>query len=100
MSDDRASRLEDDGHAEPLQLRHDRGRVLRGRDHWPALIRDAESAAEIDVLDAEAVLGQIHRQRHERVSRAPQRLRRRDLRSDVDVHADELQARQARGARA
>ncbi len=37
---------------------------------------------------------QINRQRHQGFSRALQRFRRRDLRSDVDVHADELYAGQ------
>ena len=60
-------------------------------------VADAETAAKIDVLEREAVLAQLPRQRYQRARRACERLCGRDLRSDVDVHADEL--RGSAGAR-
>ena len=43
------------------------------------------------MLQHESVVAELQRQRGERGGRAAQRLQRRDLRSDVDVHADKLQ---------
>ena len=40
----------------------------------------------------DAVVAQLEGERHQRVGRAAQRLGGRDLRSDVDVHADEAQS--------
>ena len=63
VPDDRAARLEHDRHAQPPQLGQHRRRVLRRRDHRPAFVGDAEAAAEIHVLEREAVLVQLQRQR-------------------------------------
>ena len=70
------------------------GDVVLGRRHAAAVVRDAEPAAEVDVLERDARRAQLAaRARGQRGGRAPQRIERRDLRSDVDVDGDELERR-------
>ena len=66
-----------------------------GGDHRPPLVGDAEPAAQIDVLERNAVVSQLQGQRRQRRGGATQRFGRRDLRADVNVHADEPEARDA-----
>ena len=76
-----------------------RRRVLGGRDHRPPFVGDAEPAAQIDVLQRNAVVSQLQGERRQRRRGASQRFGRRDLRADMNVHADEPEARPRRAAR-
>ena len=55
----RAAGLEDDRQPVRAQLRQQRGRVSCGRRHRATVVRDAEAAAEIDVLEREAVVAEL-----------------------------------------
>ena len=57
-----------------------------------AVVGDAEAAAEIEMLDAMPVAAQLARERDERRRPRAQRLEVRDLRADVRVQADDLEA--------
>ena len=61
--------------------------VLGGRER-PALVGDADAAAEVEVLDGDAGRGQVAGERDDGLGGAGQRLERGDLRADVDVDAD------------
>jgi hypothetical protein len=90
-ADDRAAGFEHDGQTDAAQLGDDRTGVIGGIDDRPSFVRDTKTATEIDMLQCEPVVAQLEGQRHERRGGASQRLERRDLRSNVDVHADEAQ---------
>src|SRR3954468_18546832 len=69
-----ASGLEDDLEPRFAQDRHDRLRVIRGGGNRVAVIRHAEAAADIEVLDGRPVKGQLAREIGERGRAAGERL--------------------------
>ena len=90
-SDDVASGLEDDGQAGV------RGRPAAAPQRIPALTAPVtrrttpKPAAEIQVIDDDPVVAQFARECHDRLGRPAERIEVGDLRSDVDVEADDLE---------
>src|SRR5204863_2556649 len=66
--------------------------IIRRIDDRPPFVRDAEPSAKIHMLQHEPVVPELDREGCEHGGRAPERLERGDLRADVNVHADKLQA--------
>ena len=90
--DDAPAGFEDDRQAGAADDRqHGLGVFLRGRRDR-AVVRDTEAAAEIEVLDRQAVSDEPVGELDDRAGSAPQRLEIHDLRADVRVEADDLDA--------
>ena len=90
--DDLPSRLEDDGETRLADDREDGIGVLLRRGHARSVVRHAEAAPEIEVLDAGALAGELARQPDQRARGAGQRIEIGDLRADVRVQPHHLDA--------
>ncbi len=90
-----AARLEQQVQARLAHGRQHGRRVLGGAAVGAAVVGDAEAAAEVDVLEAEPGVPHLPGQVGQGPRRAAERLDVEDLRSEVDVQADELEARLA-----
>ena len=91
----RAPGLQEDGQPELAQRGHHRGREGGDVGTGAFLVVDAQAAADVDGAQREAVGHQLPRQRDQGRHRLPQRLQRADLRADVALHADDLEAAEA-----
>ncbi len=94
-TDQRAARLDDEGEAGVFQDRQNGGRVLTRRRDGGPVVGNAEAAAQVQVIDVDAVAAQLAGQRDRALGGAAQRLERGDLRADVNVQADRRQTRLA-----
>ena len=91
-SDQHAAGLDRHLQAAAARGRHQRANVLRRIDDGAAVVRNAEPAAHVEMLQLDALAAQIARQRDHRFGRLAERIERGDLRADVDVRADRQQA--------
>ena len=94
-ADQRAARLDDEGKPVRLQDRQNGAPRTRRRRDRRAVVGNAEAAAEVEVLERDAVAAQLAGERDRTLGGAAQRLERGDLRADVDVKADRREARLA-----
>ena len=69
-----------------------RAHVFGGIHDRAAVVRNAEAAAHVEVLQVDAFVSQGVRERDHRLGGAGQGFERGDLRADVDVGADRRQA--------
>jgi hypothetical protein len=67
-------------------------RIFGGRRHARAVVRDAKAAAHVDVIELDALDAQLLHQRHHRRGRALHRFEGDDLRPEMHVDADRMQA--------
>jgi hypothetical protein len=65
--------------------------VFGGRGHGLAFVRDAEAAADVEMIDGEPLLLQVAGERDQRLDGPPQRVEVRDLGSDMAVQANDLE---------
>ncbi len=91
--DDAAAGLEDDGQTRIADDGQDGGGVFLRRRRDRAVVGDAQAPAQVEVLDRQPVGSEIARERDDRGGGAPERLEIHDLRADVRVEADDLEAR-------
>ncbi len=77
--------------------RADQGAHIRRRvGHRAAVVRNPQPAAHVEMLQLDAFTAERVRERHDRLRRLLERLERGDLRADVNVRADRLQAAPSR----
>ena len=91
-ADDAAARLEEIARPDSRTIGSTRGGIFRRRSARAAVVGDAQSAAEIQVIDREPVVAKVAGQRDERPGGAAQRLEVGDLRAHVAVQPDNLEA--------
>src|SRR5205085_10111016 len=94
--DDRAARLQQ--HAQPTarEARGERAAVRLGVHRPPALVADAEAAAEVGVLEADALASQRLDELEHPVERLVERRGLEDLRADVAADSRDAQVPQPR----
>ncbi len=92
-ADQRTPGLDDDRKAGVAHGGKNRRRVFGRRRHRRAVVGNSQAAAEVEVLDLDAVVAQLAGQHHGPLGGAAQRIERRDLRADVDVQPHRLEPR-------
>jgi len=93
-----AARLEHQGQRAAGDALAHRGDVVAGQRRGFVLVAHAEAAAEVEVADRDAALGEAVDQRQQAVEGIEERRQAGQLRADVAVHAEHLEVRQAGGA--
>src|SRR6185312_11742462 len=96
---DDAPWLDDDWQTGRAHFLDEGSRVRVGRGDVALLVGDAESAAEVQVLERRAGRGKIAAQRRGDARRAAERFDGRNLRADVHVDRHELERGPIRGPR-
>ena len=98
-SRDGAAGLDDNGQPCAADFGDECGRIGGGRRHIAAVVRDPETATQIQVLEHHPDARHFVAQASDERRGVPQWIERRDLRSDVHVDRDELQRTACRNGR-
>ena len=100
LGDQRAAGLEQQLAVEPRRHAPDQGGERRGVDPRLVVVVHAEAAAEVEPAQRDALRSQAREQLDAAAVGGLERLEARDLRADMQVHADRARCPASRAARA